>query len=283
MDGLGKQSAGVIVTTLFVGFFTLVVATVKYIRYTKGKSKTPWRTDHIQVDDGGLRAAVFGFSDGVVSNVCLILGVYISIYQETTDAALHAKSVVVTGFAGLFAGACSMACGEWISMVAQKQGLEAELQTERRHLVQYSKEEKKLLKKVLLKHGMSSRTADAVIKDLADKGPEKMLPFHAQMVLGIDTEELGNPWKSAATSFVCFAVGALTPLIPWVFIENPKDPATACKWTAIMVTFAIFAAGSVQAQFSHRGIVWVSLRQLLVVCISATFSMASSYMLSGAV
>eukprot|EP00467_Chlorarachnion_reptans_P005649 CAMPEP_0114504360 /NCGR_PEP_ID=MMETSP0109-20121206/10165_1 /TAXON_ID=29199 /ORGANISM="Chlorarachnion reptans, Strain CCCM449" /LENGTH=281 /DNA_ID=CAMNT_0001682501 /DNA_START=143 /DNA_END=987 /DNA_ORIENTATION=+ len=281
MDGLGKQSAGVIVTTLFVGFFTLVVATVKYIRYTKGKSKTPWRTDHIQVDDGGLRAAVFGFSDGGgVERVPHPRSVHQHISR---DDRCCTKSVVVTGFAGLFAGACSMACGEWISMVAQKQGLEAELQTERRHLVQYSKEEKKLLKKVLLKHGMSSRTADAVIKDLADKGPEKMLPFHAQMVLGIDTEELGNPWKSAATSFVCFAVGALTPLIPWVFIENPKDPATACKWTAIMVTFAIFAAGSVQAQFSHRGIVWVSLRQLLVVCISATFSMASSYMLSGAV
>eukprot|EP00472_Partenskyella_glossopodia_P008154 CAMPEP_0197530584 /NCGR_PEP_ID=MMETSP1318-20131121/32306_1 /TAXON_ID=552666 /ORGANISM="Partenskyella glossopodia, Strain RCC365" /LENGTH=215 /DNA_ID=CAMNT_0043086477 /DNA_START=74 /DNA_END=718 /DNA_ORIENTATION=- len=210
-----EMDAGVIVPSCGAAFFIVVVFIVRWLRDVRKRSKEPWVTEHIRVDDGGLRAAVFGFSDGVVSNVCLILGVYISIREDAKDAIEQTKSVVVTGLAGLLAGACSMACGEWISMVVQKQGLETELQTERRHLGSYAKQEKELLKSVLLNHGMSDQTAEAVIKDLSSKGIEKMLPFHAQMVLGIDSEDLGSPWKSALSSFVCFAVGAITPVVPW--------------------------------------------------------------------
>eukprot|EP00470_Lotharella_oceanica_P001932 CAMPEP_0170178988 /NCGR_PEP_ID=MMETSP0040_2-20121228/15834_1 /TAXON_ID=641309 /ORGANISM="Lotharella oceanica, Strain CCMP622" /LENGTH=266 /DNA_ID=CAMNT_0010422745 /DNA_START=13 /DNA_END=813 /DNA_ORIENTATION=- len=263
-----------------VGFFASVVFFAQRMRLLKAKSKSPWTDDHVRVDDGGLRAAVFGFSDGVVSNVCLILGVYISIYNEATDSVAQTRSVVVSGLAGLLAGACSMACGEWISMVAQKQGLETELQLERTHLKKYKTEEQKLLKNVLVKHGMSEETAARVIKDISLQGPEKMLPFHAQMVLGIDCEDLGSPIKSALSSFVCFAVGALTPVIPWIFME---DHYCAFKWTVILVSAAILAAGSIVSQFSHKGVLYVSMRQLAVVCVSVVFSMASSFVLIGSV
>mmetsp|Transcript_3221 Transcript_3221/g.4383 ORF Transcript_3221/g.4383 Transcript_3221/m.4383 type:complete len:279 (+) Transcript_3221:119-955(+) len=262
--------------TACIGVFTFIILYV--CCSVKKQKKHPWVSDHIRVDDGGLRAAVFGFSDGCVSNVCLILGVFFSMSEESE--AIQSKSVVISGLAGLLGGACSMACGEWVSMVAQKQGLESEIKVERRHLRVYEKEERKLLKSELERNGLSPETADAVIKDISKQGEEKMLLFHTKMVLGIDSEELGSPFKSAAFSFFCFAIGALTPLIPWIFIE---DQMQAFQWTLVMVSFATVAAGSLQAQYSHRGVIWVSCRQLLVMCISAILSVGSSYLTSGSV
>lgn len=271
---------GVIVSTGCVGFFIIVSFFSRKLRSSKSASE-PWSDEHVRVDDGGLRAAVFGFSDGVVSNLCLILGVYITLLQDSAkDALEQSRSVVVSGLAGLLAGACSMACGEWISMVAQKQGLETELQLQRHHLKKYRKEEDKLLVNALVKHGMSEKTAMQVIAELADQGIEKLLPFHAQMVLGIDSEDLGSPVKSAFSSFLCFAVGALTPVIPWIFIRNH---ICAFKWTIILVLAAILSAGSIVSQFSHKGWLVVSMRQAAVVCVSVVFSMASSYLLIGQV
>ncbi|GAB5366157.1 hypothetical protein AAMO2058_001120700 [Amorphochlora amoebiformis] len=268
------------VSTAFVGLFMIVVVFSRRFRKHKLSKSAPWSSEHIPVADGGLRAAVFGFSDGVVSNVCLILGVYISVCQEATESIVKTRSVVISGLAGLLAGACSMACGEWISMVVQKQGLEQEIRTERAHLTHYKKQEKKLLKVALEKHGISPNVAEAVIADLSTKGVEKLLPFHAQMVLGIDMEDLGSPWNAALSSFLCFAIGALTPVIPWIFIEDHKR---AFAWTLVMVSAAVFAAGGIISMFSHRSALWVSMRQLLVVCVSVMFSMVSSYVLIGSV
>lgn len=259
------------------------------------EGEPPHISEHIKVDDGGLRAAVFGFSDGVVSNVSLILGVYVNLCHLALGSGAAGaagaaaavgsleesrRSVVVSGLAGLLAGACSMACGEWISMQAQKEGLECELAVEKRHLEQYQKEERKLLRKALMRHGVTAKTADAAIRDL-NRDPDKLLPFHAQMVLGINSEDTGSPVKSALFSFACFAFGAITPVVPWILIRG--DHNLAFKWTVILVCTAVFAAGALLSKFSPWGIFWNSARQLLVVAASILLSMATSYCIIGSV
>ena len=219
---------------------------------------------HRDVTGGTARATVFGVSDGLVSNVALILGV--------AAAASDRSSVLVAGVAGLLAGAASMAAGEYVSMKAQSELVERELEIERRSLAHQPAAETRELAAIYRQRGLdpdrAQEMAEAVMTD-----PEVALEVHAREELGVNPDETGNPVAAALSSFAAFAVGASLPLIPWFFIEG----SAAIIVSAIVGFFAAAAVGLVLASFTERSYLRTATRQVTwaVVACSATFAIGT--------
>ena len=204
---------------------------------------------HRSVAGGTARATVFGISDGLVSNVALILGV--------AAAAATRSSVLVAGIAGLLAGAASMAAGEYVSMKAQSELVERELSIERQSLTKQPELETRELEAIYLGRGVDPNAArmmaEAVMEDL-----DVALEVHAREELGIDPGETGQPWLAAGASFVAFAVGATIPLMPWFFAEG--DAAILMSTALGLAAAAI--VGVVLARFTERSAFRTATRQV---------------------
>jgi VIT1/CCC1 family predicted Fe2+/Mn2+ transporter len=204
---------------------------------------------HRDVNGGWLRPAVFGAMDGLVSNVGLISGV--------GGGGAAVSVVVVAGFAGLVAGAISMALGEYTSVKSQAEQVEAELAMERRELERNPEGERAELAQLWIDRGLSPELAHQVATEV-HRNPEEALRLHAREELGIDPAEQPNPWIAAVSSFVCFALGALVPLLPYVFGLRELWPALVAGGVGL------FATGALVARFTHRRW-WISgARQLLL-------------------
>jgi VIT1/CCC1 family predicted Fe2+/Mn2+ transporter len=204
---------------------------------------------HRDLQGGQVRAAIFGISDGLVSNVALILGV--------ATAAAESSTVVVAGVSGLLAGAASMAAGEYVSVKAQSELVERELEIERVSLAEKPAEETKELSSIYRSRGIEKEAADAMAHAvMAD--PDVALEVHAREELGIDPEETGDPIGAAASSFVAFAIGAILPLIPWFFMEG-----NAATITSVVVGLVAAAAvGATLARFTQRSTLRTAGRQV---------------------
>ena len=214
---------------------------------------------HRDVKGGAARAAVFGMSDGLVSNVSLILGV---------AGANPAPGVVrLAGFAGLLAGACSMAAGEYISVQPQRELLERELEMERRELELRPDMERRELAGIYRSRGVDPEVADEVAAQLS-VDPETALETHAREELGIDPGELGSPVRAALSSLGSFTVGAVIPLVPWL-VGRGNGAVVA---SVILSTIAALLVGALLARFTGRGLVGSSLRQLAVAAIAAAIT-----------
>ncbi|MEM8746009.1 MAG: VIT1/CCC1 transporter family protein [Actinomycetota bacterium] len=204
---------------------------------------------HRDVTGGTARATVFGVSDGLVSNVALILGV--------AAANSDRSSVLVAGVAGLLAGAASMAAGEYVSMKAQAELVERELDIERRSLARQPRAEVAELAAIYRSRGVDAdqaqQMAEAVMDDL-----DVALEVHAREELGVAPGETGDPVGAAVSSFLAFAVGALVPLIPWLVASGSAAIATS----AVLGAVAALAVGATLAVFTERSIVGTALRQL---------------------
>jgi len=162
---------------------------------------------HRGVGGGNLRAAVFGANDGLISNASLIMG----IAGATSDT----KMILLTGVAGLLAGALSMASGEFVSVRSQRELYEHQILLEKNELDEYPEEEAEELALIYAARGMDLDEARLVArKMLAD--PKHALDVLAREELGLNPEDLGSAWGAAGFSFVCFAVGALVPLLPFL-------------------------------------------------------------------
>ena len=162
---------------------------------------------HRDVQGGAARAAVFGISDGLVSNVALILGI--------AGASTDPTFVRVAGVSGLLAGAISMAAGEYVSLRAQAELVERELEIERRSIAENPEAETAELAAIYRERGLDPDHADRVAEGLmAD--PEVALDVHAREELGVNPTQLGNPMVASASSFGSFALGAFVPLVPWL-------------------------------------------------------------------
>ena len=149
---------------------------------------------------------MFGVSDGLVSNVSLVIGF--------AGAGVDSSVVRLAGLAGAIAGATSMAAGEWVSISAQNELVERELDVERRELKHNTASETAELAAMYEGHGMTRQIALDAANDVMRR-PEAALAVHAREELGVDPDQLGSPWSAAALSLVCFLVGALLPVIPW--------------------------------------------------------------------
>lgn len=169
-------------------------------------------TDHHRdVTGGEARAAVFGISDGLVSNIALILGF--------AGANADPANVRLAGIAGLTAGAISMAAGEWVSMKAQAELFEREAALERAELKRVPAEEQAELAAMWKARGIEDALADQFAAAIhADD--ELALRVHLQEELGVSSDDFGNPMGAAIASFFAFAVGAFMPLVPWFFAQG---------------------------------------------------------------
>lgn len=220
---------------------------------------------HRNVTRGGYRAAVFGVSDGLVSNMAIILGVA----GGTSGQGL----VRLVGIAGLVAGAVSMAAGEYLSMQAQRELLERELEMERREHVRNPEHEVEELAEIYESRGMDPGTAREMATNIMDD-PEKALEIHAREEMGIDPNELGNPVLAAISSFVSFALGAILPLLPWFFSGGNG----AIVASIILGAVGAVLVGGALALATSRSITWGSLRHLIFVAAAAaiTFGIGSA-------
>jgi VIT1/CCC1 family predicted Fe2+/Mn2+ transporter len=206
---------------------------------------------HRDIQGGTARAAVFGVSDGLLTNVSLILGV--------AGASPTAGLVRLAGMAGLVAGAISMAAGEYISMSAQRELFHRELAVEREELRRNPDLERRELVAVYEGRGVPRAIAEDFVEALT-RDPEVALQVHSHEELGIDPSRTGSPFGAAASSFVSFAIGAVIPLFPWFF---------ATGWGAALVSIvlgamAAAAIGCAIGYYSERSMVRAALRQLLI-------------------
>jgi len=208
--------------------------------------------DHRAVQGGTARAAIFGISDGLVSNVALILGV-----AAAAGAASDGSAVVIAGVSGLLAGAASMAAGEYVSMKAQNELIERELRIERDSLKNNPKMELRELQAIYRHRGIEDdkarELAEAVHQDI-----EVALEVHAREELGIDPDDIGDPIAASVSSFIAFAIGAILPLIPW-FITS----GTAAMVASVVVGLAAAAlVGIALAVFTERSPFRTAMRQV---------------------
>ncbi len=200
---------------------------------------------------GTLRAAVFGVNDGLVSNVSLILGV--------AGAGVEPSTVVVTGIAGLLAGAFSMASGEWVSVRAQREFFEHQIAEEREELERYPDEEAEELALIYEARGMPIEDARALTRKLV-RDPERALDTLAREELGLNPDELGSPWRACLASFAAFAIGASLPLVPFLLPAVTARVAMSCAISGI----ALFLVGCAISLFSGRSALFGGLRMLAI-------------------
>jgi VIT1/CCC1 family predicted Fe2+/Mn2+ transporter len=204
---------------------------------------------HRDVNGGRLRPAVFGAMDGLVSNFALIAGV--------VGGDVDPKTVAVTGLAGLAGGAFSMAAGEYTSVASQSELAKAEVEIERLELARNPDAERKELADLYTARGVDPDLAKKVAEQLS-RDPDQALEIHAREELGVDPHDLPSPWTAAGASFLCFAVGALVPLLPYLL-------GATVLWPALILTaLGLFAAGAVVGTVTARPWWSSGLRQLLL-------------------
>ena len=211
---------------------------------------------HRNVQGGAARSAVFGISDGLVTNVSLILGV--------AGAQPGPSYVRLAGLAGLLAGAFSMAAGEYISMSAQTELLTRELEVERRALKTEPEAELEELAQVYQRRGLTADTA-TYLAGMMMRTPELALETHAREELGVNPSSLGSPYAAAISSFVTFAVGAVVPLLPWFFLQG--TPAVVTSVAVVAVVSVV--VGFLLARATGRSPVYSAFRQLAVSMVAA--------------
>lgn len=211
---------------------------------------------HRKVQGGAARAAVFGISDGLVSNVALILGV--------AGASTSAGLVRLAGLSGLVAGAFSMASGEYVSMRAQTELLERELEVERAEIARRPENERRELVQIYRSRGIDAELAEDLATEM-HRTPQLALETHAREELGIDPDELGSPVAAAASSFVAFGTGAVLPLLPWFFTTGTAAVAASVVIGAV----AAVLVGVALAGVTKRPWLRPAARQLLFAAASA--------------
>jgi VIT1/CCC1 family predicted Fe2+/Mn2+ transporter len=217
---------------------------------------------HRSAGGNALRAAVLGASDGLLSNFNLVMGV--------AGAGMSGGSILLTGFAGLLAGAISMALGEWISVQSSRELYQAQLSSERDEIATAPEEEIEEMVLIYQARGLvESEARMLATRIMAD--PEIALETLARDELGIDQRELGgSAWEAAFTSFFLFAAGAILPVIPYLFFSG----TAAFIASASLSAAGLFLIGTAITLFTGRSVVYSGTRQVLfgLAAASVTFS-----------
>lgn len=206
---------------------------------------------HRAVGGNALRAAVLGANDGLVSNLSLVMGV--------AGASLAGSGILITGLAGLVAGAGSMAMGEWLSVQSSRELYERQIAIERDELAAAPAEEAEELALIYQAKGLAEADAIALAQRIVAV-PETALDTLAREELGIDPEELGgSAWEAAITSFVLFALGAVVPVLPFTVLTGTIAIGTSLVVSAI----ALFGIGAGITLLTGRSVLHSGMRQLL--------------------
>jgi VIT1/CCC1 family predicted Fe2+/Mn2+ transporter len=209
---------------------------------------------HADVSGGWLRAGVFGAMDGLVTNIALVAGV--------GGAGADRQMIILTGVAGLVAGAFSMALGEFTSVDTQNDAVQHEVDVERAEIRRHPGAEEAELAASYREMGLSDATAAAVARELhAD--PERAVRVHIERELGVDPAEQPSPWTAALSSFVAFSIGGLFPLISYLL--GSSSLALALGIGAV----GLFVTGALTSRFTTRSWWWSGLRQLAFGALAA--------------
>jgi VIT1/CCC1 family predicted Fe2+/Mn2+ transporter/rubrerythrin len=199
-----------------------------------------------------LRAAVLGANDGLVSNLSLVMGV--------TGAAANSKTILLAGLAGLVAGSCSMAMGEWLSVNSSRELAQKQIDAEAKELSDAPELEKEELVLIYQAKGLDEASA----REMADKifeSHDAALDTLAREELGLDPKELsGSAWAAAAASFCLFAFGAIFPVAPFIFSSGQ----TAVVASIVLSGIVLCGIGAATSLFTGRGLLFSAMRQLLI-------------------
>jgi VIT1/CCC1 family predicted Fe2+/Mn2+ transporter len=210
----------------------------------------------LQIHRGAARAAVLGVNDGLVSTLCIVLAVEAAQGSHT--------SVLIAGFAGLIAGAISMAAGEWISITSQVELFRGVL-VDLKRLV---RDDRELLASQLRddfeNSGLDAHTAGKASEEIA-RDDQHLSTEYARNVMGINPDELGSPWTAAVSSFLLFTAGSLVALFPWFFMEGHPAAITSIIFTII----GGLVVGGYVSRSSGTDIPRGALRQLFIIVLAA--------------
>lgn len=217
----------------------------------EGNTLSRFEKRHRSVGGNALRAAVLGGNDGLVSNFSLVMGI--------AGASSGQKEVLLTGLAGLLAGALSMALGEWISVKSSQELFENQMELEKEELETNPEGEEKELALIYMSKGITEaeakRMAADIIKD-KDRAHEVLIKEE----LGINAEDLkGSAMEAAITSFILFAVGAIIPVIPFFFTGG----ASAIIFSAAFSAIGLFIIGAAITLFTGKNVWYSGMRQVL--------------------
>jgi vacuolar iron transporter family protein len=222
--------------------------------------------EHRDVTGGWLRPAVFGAMDGLVSNFALIAGV--------AGGRVAHHMIVLTGLAGLAAGAFSMAAGEYISVASQSELAQAEIEVERHELRHRPEAEELELAQLYEARGLDAELAAEVARQLS-RDPEEALGVHAREELGVDPHDLPSPLLAAGSSFLSFAVGAFLPVLPYLVGAVNLWPA------AVVAAVGLFGAGALVSRVTARSWWYGGLRQLILGGAAAAITFVVGSLIGG--
>ncbi|HEX6160305.1 MAG TPA: VIT1/CCC1 transporter family protein [Thermoanaerobaculia bacterium] len=215
---------------------------------------------HRATGGNALRAAVLGANDGLVSNLSLVMGV--------AGAALSERTILITGLAGMLAGAGSMALGEWLSVQSSREFYRHQIETEREEIASMPEEEEEELALIYQARGLDESKAKefaASVMRNSDTAVETM----AREELGIDPDELGgSAWVAAFTSFLLFAAGAIVPVLPFLFSSG----RTALLLSVLFSTAALFLVGGGITLFTGRSVLFSGSRQVAFGLVAAALT-----------
>lgn len=220
---------------------------------------------HRAVGGNALRAAVLGANDGLVSNTSLVMGV--------AGAAFTASAVLLSGLAGLLAGAISMALGEWLSVQSSRELHQSQIESERQEILAMPEAEAEELALIYQAKGMAEEEAKKAARDVMGD-PEAFLDTKVREELGIDPEELGgSAWEAAIASFFLFALGAIIPVIPFFFLTGGAAVLTSLGLAAI----GLFLLGAATALVTGTGVLRTGTRSLVLglAAAGATYGIGS--------
>ena len=215
---------------------------------------------------GNLRAGVFGVNDGLVSNASLILGV--------AGATSDVKMIVLSGVAGMAAGALAMAAGEYVSVRSQRELYAYQIALERDELKQYPEAEAQELALIYAAKGLPVKQADRLARRLV-ADPEHALDTLAREELGVDPRDLGSPLVAGLTSLAAFAVGACVPLAPWLLGLG----TAAFAWMIGVAAACLFGVGAAVSLFTGRSALYSGARMLVIGAVAGAIMFGVGHLL----
>ena len=209
-----------------------------------------------------VRPIVFGASDGLVSNLALIMGV-------GAAAGNDAHAVLIAGVAGLLAGAFSMAVGEYISVRSQREILDYQVSLQRAQLADDPETEAAILRDIYTARGLSHAEAVLIVnRVMGDHG--LALDTFVRDEIGLSAQTMGSPFAAAGSSFTAFSIGAIVPVVPYVFLIG-----SAAFWGSLLLSLvALFAVGAAVSVLTHRPPLVVGARQMLLGLAAAAVTYA---------
>jgi len=223
----------------------------------EGSSLAVLEGRHRSTGGNALRAAVLGANDGLVSNLSLVMGV--------AGAALSNKSILITGVAGLLAGACSMALGEWLSVQSSRELFSHQIGIEKEEIEVSPQEEAEELALIYESRGLSKEQATILSRKIMEN-KDGALDTLAREELGVNPDELGgSAWEAAITSFILFAIGAIIPVIPFIFMSGKA----AIGLSIGLSTLGLFLLGTVITLFTGRSVLYSGMRMVIFGLLAA--------------